>query len=82
MRCWLLAGGAANAALAAMDARTVDEGANLIVLEAKSPGQLLLRERIESGWFASPVQVYLDLLRGEGRAKEAAAHLRKERIGF
>lgn len=82
VRCRLLAGGAANAALGAMDARGVDEGANLIVLEVKSLGQLLLRERFGGAWFASPVQVYLDLLRGEGRAKEAAAHLRKERIGF
>jgi hypothetical protein len=82
VRCRLVAGGAAEAALGAMDVRGVDEGANLIVLEAKSLGQLLLRERFAGAWFASPVQVYVDLLRGEGRAKEAAAHLRKERIGF
>jgi hypothetical protein len=31
---------------------------------------------------ASPIQVYLDLLRGEGRAKEMADHLRQEQIGF
>lgn len=82
VRCRLVVGGSANAALGAMDARRVDEGANLIVLEVKSLGQLLLRERFKGAWFASPVQVYLDLLRGEGRAKEAADHLRKERIGF
>jgi len=42
----------------------------------------LFRERISDAWLASPVQVYLDLLRGEGRAKEMAEHLRKERLGL
>jgi hypothetical protein len=82
VRCWLLAGAPANAALGALGARPVDEGANLVVHEAKSSGDLLLRERVGGAWLASPVQVYLDLLRGEGRSREAAAHLRKERIGF
>jgi predicted transcriptional regulator len=40
------------------------------------------RQNVGGVWLASPVQVYLDLLRGEGRAKELAEHLRKERIGF
>jgi hypothetical protein len=82
VRCRLLAGAAATAAINALEARPVDEGANLLVAEVKSPGDLLLREHVGPAWFASPVQVYLDLLRGEGRAKDAAAHLRKERIGF
>ena len=33
-------------------------------------------------WLASAVQVYLDLMRSEGRAKEMAKHLRRERFGF
>ena len=33
------------------------------------------------GW-RSPVQVYLDLMRSEGRAGEMADHLRRQRIGF
>jgi hypothetical protein len=33
-------------------------------------------------WLASPIQIYLDLLRGEGRSKEMAEHFREERIGF
>lgn len=40
------------------------------------------REQVRSIWLASPIQVYLDLLGSEGRAKEMAEHLRKERIGF
>lgn len=82
VRCRLLAGSGADAAIADLGARVVSEGANLSVIEAKSTGDLLFRERVGGVWLASPIHVYLDLLRGEGRAKEMAGHLRKERIGF
>jgi hypothetical protein len=82
VRCRLLAGSGGDTAIADLGARVVSEGANLAVIEAKSAGDLLFRERVGGVWLASPVQVYLDLLRGEGRAKEMAEHLRRERIGF
>ena len=82
MRCRLLVGPAADAAIGDLGARVVNEGANLAIIEAKSPGELLFRERVGGIWLASPIQVYLDLLRGEGRAQEMTEHLRKERIGF
>jgi hypothetical protein len=82
VRCRVLIGTAADAAIGELGARVVNEGANLAIIEAKSPGELLFRERVGGIWLASPIQVYLDLLRGEGRAKEMAEHLRKERIGF
>lgn len=82
VRARLLVSAAADAAIVALGARLVNEGANLAIIEAKSPGELLFREQVEGIWLASPIQVYLDLLRGEGRAKEMAEHLRKERIGF
>ena len=82
VRTRLLPGTGADAALAELDARVVTEGANLAIIETKSTGELLFREQVDGVWLASPVQVYLDLLRGEGRAKEMAEHLRKERIGF
>ena len=82
VRCRILAGGAAEAAIGQLEARVVNEGANLVLLEAKSHGDFLFRERIRDVWLASPIQVYLDLLRGEGRGKEMADHLRRERIGF
>jgi hypothetical protein len=71
-----------EAAMADLGARVVNEGANLAVIETKSAGELLFRQNVGGIWLASPIQVYLDLLRGEGRAKEMAEHLRKERIGF
>lgn len=82
VRARLLIGSNADAAIGDLGARVVNEGANLAIIEAKSPGDLLFRERVGGIWLASPVQVYLDLLRGEGRSKEMAEHLRKERIGF
>jgi hypothetical protein len=82
VRCRVLAGSSADAAIGELGARVVNEGANLAIIEAKSPGELLFREQVGGIWLASPIQVYLDLLRGEGRAKEMAEHLRKEKIGF
>ena len=78
----MIAGAAANGVLGALDARIVDQGANLAVIEVKSSGELLFRELVDGTWLASPVQVYLDLMRGEGRAREMAKHLRQEKIGF
>ena len=82
VRCRLLGGPAGDGALDALNVRSVDQGANLAVIEVKSPGELLFRELVNGVWLASAVQVYLDLMRSEGRAREMAKHLRYERIGF
>lgn len=68
-----------KAAISELGARPVAEGANLAIIETEI---LLFRNKIDDVWLASPVQVYLDLLHGEGRSIEMAEHLRKERIGF
>jgi hypothetical protein len=82
VRVRMLAGPNAEKAVGDIGARIVSEGSNLAIIETDSPGELLFREKSGGIWLASPVQVYLDLLRGEGRAKELADHLRKERISF
>ena len=82
VRCRLLGGPAADRALGALDARFVDQGANLAVIEVTSPGELLFREFVNGIWLAGAVQVYLDLMRSEGRAREMAKHLRREKLGF
>ena len=82
VRVRVLIGTNADAAIGDLGARVVNEGANLVIIEAKSPGELLFRERDGGLWLASPIQIYLDLLRGEGRSKEMAEHFRKERIEF
>ncbi|MDE0262614.1 MAG: hypothetical protein OXJ37_09470 [Bryobacterales bacterium] len=82
VRCRLMLGAPADGVLAALNARIGDEGANLVVIDVKSSGELLFRDLVDGIWLASPVQVYLDLMLGEGRAQEMAKHLRQERIEF
>jgi DNA-binding MarR family transcriptional regulator len=82
VRIRLVPSAGAATAIAELDARAVNEGANLSVIEAKSEGELLFRQKNEGVWLASPIQIYLDLFSGEGRAREMAEHLRRERIGF
>ena len=71
-----------NELYAGLGARAVNEGTNLEVIETHLSGEFLFRERVDTVWLASPVQVYLDLLCSDGRSKEMAEHLRHERIGF
>jgi len=82
VHCRLLTGPAATLALDELGARSVDEGANLVVIPAKSSGEFLFRQRLGGLWLASPIQVYLDLVHSGGRAPELAEHMRRERIGF
>jgi hypothetical protein len=82
VRCRVQTGIAADVAIGELGERVVNERANLGIIEAQSPGELLFRQEVGGVWLASPIQVYLALLRGEGRAKEMAEHLRRERIGF
>lgn len=82
LRVRVLIGANADAAIGELGARVVGEGANLAFIEAKSPGELLFRARVGSLWLANPIQIYLDLLCGEGRSREMAEHFRKERIDF
>jgi hypothetical protein len=72
----------ARSALGELGARSVTQGANLIILEESSPADMPPHHLEDGTWYAEPIQVYLDLLKMEGRARDAAAHLREERIGF
>ena len=71
-----------DGALADFGARKVTEGANLIITEDKDSGEFLFKQSLDGVWYASPLQVYLDLQGSEGRAKEMAENLRKLKIGF
>lgn len=72
----------AGEVMARLDARVVAEGANLDVIETASRGEFLFKEQRGQLWLASPIQVYLDLLRGGGRSRDMAEHLRKEVLGI
>lgn len=72
-----------------MGAQPVNEGANFLVLETESPGDLLFKRYMshmdgdkEGIWCASPIQVYLDLIQSEGRAPDLAEQLRAGVILF
>jgi hypothetical protein len=82
IRCRALNSPAVDEALRDLGAQTASVGANLTLIDVDSPGELLFREQIGGVWVASPIQVYLDLSRSEGRGKELAEHLRRETIGF
>ncbi|MDE0507002.1 MAG: hypothetical protein OXI17_00015 [Gammaproteobacteria bacterium] len=82
VQCLLLANSAAYKVLDSLEAHPVNQGANLMVFEVKTVGEMLFRELLAGIWLASPVQVYLDLMRGEGRGKDLAQHLRRQRIGY
>lgn len=78
--CRIPAGGNMQAMLASIDARPVREGWNLGVHEIASESELRFRQRIDDLWVADPLQTYLGLLQGGGRAKELAQHLRAEKL--
>jgi hypothetical protein len=77
----MLANAEAGRALASLDARPVDSGWNLAVQETRSAADLAQAEMVDDLRLAKPLQVYLDLQSGSGRAKEMADHLRRERLG-
>ena len=78
--CRLPSGPKREAVLDRLGARPVRDGWNLGVLEAKTEGDFVFAETIRGARFASPLQVYLDLLQGGGRAPDLAGHLRAERL--
>jgi DNA-binding MarR family transcriptional regulator len=72
-----------NQTLRQLDAREVSSGANLEVIESHDEHDFTFTRDVDDVKLATPLQVYLDLLRdGSGRSKEQAEHLRRERLGF
>jgi hypothetical protein len=65
-----------------LNAREVEEGSNFGLIESGSVKDMLFEQNIRGLRVESPILAYLDLLGGEGRGKEMAEHLRRERIGF
>jgi hypothetical protein len=65
-----------------LNAREVEEGSNWGLIESESMRDMLFEEEIPGLRVESPILAYLDLLGREGRSKEMAEHLRRERIGF
>jgi hypothetical protein len=72
---------AAPAQLAAT-ADPVDDGQNVVFLQAKHDTPLAFRERRQDIWLANRFRLYADLRRDPRRGREQADHLREEVIGF
>jgi hypothetical protein len=79
--CRMLAGAPTIGTLEDLQARAVNDGWNLAVIESPSPGDFTQTETKDGVRLANPLQVYLDLQQGSGRAKELAGHLRREKLG-
>ena len=65
-----------------LKAREVEEGSNWGLIESHSIRDMEFEQDLHGLRVQSPILAYLDLIGGEGRSKELAEHLRKERIGF
>ena len=82
VKCRIFPNGPLSLIFEELNAREVDEGSNLGVIESESIRDMQFEQQIRGLRVQSPILTYLDLLGGEGRAKEMADHLRSERIGF
>ncbi len=82
VKCRIFPNGPISLILEALKAREVEEGSNLGVIESRSIRDMLFEQKIHGVRVESPILAYLDLIEGEGRSKEMAEHLRRERIGF
>jgi Transcriptional regulator, AbiEi antitoxin, Type IV TA system len=67
---------------AAAGAEPVDEGQNIVFLQAKDNAPLAFAEQRENVRLANRLRVYADLLDDPRRGEEQAKHLRSEVIGF
>ena len=59
-------------ALRALDARPVDEGANVVLLQGVDDAELRFRREVDGVWLAADTRIYLDALRDPRRGREQA----------
>lgn len=79
---WLPAKLLASDALSAAGAEPVDEGANVILLQAKGDVPLAFARRYQDITLVNVFRLYADLRRDPRRGREQADNLRREVIGF
>jgi len=66
----------------AATADPVDDGQNVVFLQAKHDTPLAFREQRQDIWLANRFRLYADLRRDPRRGREQADHLREQVIGF
>jgi hypothetical protein len=79
---WVPARAAPEELLRAADAERVEEGYNIVFLQAKDDAALAFRDQVRGLWIANRFRLYVDLRRDPRRGREQADHLRREVIGF
>jgi hypothetical protein len=82
VRCRVARGRIARGTIEKLGGKRVDAGFNLALIDVESDADLFKGPIVEGVQLVSPIQVYLDLQGSEGRAKEAADHLRSTCIGY
>lgn len=68
--------------LAALGARPVDEGANVVVVQTSDDLALRFRSERDGVWVAAETRIYLDALRDPRRGKEQAQIFRETVLGI
>lgn len=79
---WYVEPGTPEAWVAALDLRPVEAGPNVLLMAAGDPGVFYRTQTIGGIAVVSNVQLYLDLWRDAGRAREQAEFLRAERLRY
>jgi hypothetical protein len=76
------AAGAVAEILTALDARQVEQGANLVLVQGDDDTELRFRHQVADTWVAAVTRVYLDALRDPRRGREQAVEFRRAVLGF
>jgi hypothetical protein len=79
---WVTATAAPGELHKAARTEPVQDGQNVVFLQAKDDTPLAFREQVENLWVANRMRLYADLRRDPRRGREQADHLREEVIGF
>lgn len=69
-------------ALQALDARSTEEGSNLMLVQGADDAELRFRRRVAGTWLAAETRIYLDALRDPRRGKEQAQAFRASVLGI
>ena len=72
----------ASEALRALDARSTEEGSNLVLVQGADDVELWFRREVAGTWLAANTRIYLDALRDPRRGREQAQAFRESVLGI
>jgi hypothetical protein len=68
--------------IAAAGARSVEDGANVVVVQGQNDAELRFRREADGVWLAAETRIYLDALHDPRRGVEQAREYRRQVFGF